>query len=578
MEDLGGDWVLEEESLELYVTVGTDQSIPDPFSTLGLTEAEGSITATASDFEAELNYLMIGIFDDDDSDCNINCEGEYYDYMDEGIDVSDEYCECCHEDYPIDEICEDDSSRSRSCLNLELYDSECDGWNGAYWYVTDADGDTVDYDMEAMAEGCDEQTEICLDEGDYTFYCVGAGDSSDAEISWILYNEDWEEIASGGAGDMASFYVDEDGDDDGDDWDPEAIITNLNLIEFFMAMFGMDLDSLGVENPMLVGVTSTQTESGDIVLDEVFAMFLGEDDMDGAIADSTEAVANTSIDTTTGSTTFNNLALYDSTGAAVLTLSGTIGPSWIDFVAGEETFFPFLEGIDDMFDEDDEDLFMSFYEDSTGMEIEVGYGDYYYYYYGTWADTSYFTWEATEDSIVIYEESDYYDVDTTELAYFIEDDTLTMEALFDLCEVEDSFEECIEFASEEIAGLAGLYELEDIESLRIYFGRILTPGSYTSVDHGDGSIPEAFNLYANYPNPFNPMTTIRFDVGQNTGHNTILRIYDITGRVVATLVNGQLQTGTYEAQWDARGFASGIYFSELVSGTNRQTQKMVLLK
>ena len=53
---------------------------------------------------------------------------------------------------------------------------------------------------------------------------------------------------------------------------------------------------------------------------------------------------------------------------------------------------------------------------------------------------------------------------------------------------------------------------------------------------------------------------------------------DITGRNVTTLINGQLQTGTYEIQWDARGFASGIYFSELISGTKRHTQKMVLLK
>ena len=74
------------------------------------------------------------------------------------------------------------------------------------------------------------------------------------------------------------------------------------------------------------------------------------------------------------------------------------------------------------------------------------------------------------------------------------------------------------------------------------------------------------------------VTTIRFDVGLNSGNNTILRIYDITSRNVATLINGQLQTGAYEVRWDARGFPSGLYFSELIFGTKRQTQKMILLK
>ena len=64
MEDLVGDWMMEEENIEFFVTVGTDQSIPNPLSMMGLEEAEGSVTATTSDFETDLNYLMIGIFDD----------------------------------------------------------------------------------------------------------------------------------------------------------------------------------------------------------------------------------------------------------------------------------------------------------------------------------------------------------------------------------------------------------------------------------------------------------------------------------------------------------------------------------
>jgi hypothetical protein len=90
-------------------------------------------------------------------------------------------------------------------------------------------------------------------------------------------------------------------------------------------------------------------------------------------------------------------------------------------------------------------------------------------------------------------------------------------------------------------------------------------------------VPGQTSLQQNYPNPFNPVTTIRFDVGEASNEST-LRIYDISGGNVATLISGHLESGTYEVKWDARGFASGVYFSELISGQNRHTQKMVLLK
>ncbi|HIB04379.1 MAG TPA: T9SS type A sorting domain-containing protein, partial [Candidatus Marinimicrobia bacterium] len=89
--------------------------------------------------------------------------------------------------------------------------------------------------------------------------------------------------------------------------------------------------------------------------------------------------------------------------------------------------------------------------------------------------------------------------------------------------------------------------------------------------------PTKFTLYQNYPNPFNPTTTIRFDLVE-TWRATSLLIYDITGRVVETLVNEQIESGQHEIQWDASQQASGIYFVELVSGENRKIQKMILLK
>ena len=413
-------------------------------------------------------------------------------------------------------------------------------------------------------------SEYVLVEGGSIGCFVDDGDLDQTYADFVMEMEN--EWAGGGD--------DDDDDDEEDDDGPDLLIMNMNLMEFFMASFGMDLDSLNIENPTALAFGSS---SDDGNIDVVMGMMFVETGVIELMADSAEAVAATSMDTLNLSFTFTNLSLYDSTETVALTVSGTIAPGSIDFIAGVEQAYPFLEGMEDMFGdgEDDYEAYMLFYEDSTGMEIEVEYYDdeYYYDYPEIHIDTSYFSWSATSDSLFLYEEDDEYyegELDTTEVAYFISStDTLHMEASWDACEDEGSLEECLEFASEEIAGLDGL---EDLQSLRISMQRVLTPGSYTAVDPGNGSLPQDFNLYANYPNPFNPVTTIRFDVGQNSGDNTLLRIYDITGRSVATLINGQLQTGTYEIQWDARGFASGIYFSELTSGTKRHTQKMVLLK
>ena len=454
MEDLVGDWYMEEENIEMFITVGTDQSIPNPLTLMAIEEAEGSVTATASDYETELTYLLDNELMEDGDDCDIYCEGEYNDYNEYGIEPSDMYCECCHEDYPLDDYCGDD-----------------------------------------------------------------------------------------------------------DDYELDILIMNMSLMEFFMLMFGMDLDSLGIENPTIIGA------SGDDNVEMVVGIVFVDTSMIGLFADSAEVVSSTTLGEE--SITFDNLSLYDSTGTSVLTISGTIGPGMIDLVAGEETLIDFFN---DLFD-DDEEFYLSFYDDSTGMDIEIEYDD----YYGEWADTSYFDWYATTDSIFIYFEGDEYyedEADTLELEYMLNEDTLFASASFEFCEEEgfDSFEECFEEME-----FPGFNELVDVESFHMYQEIVFTSTELTSIEPTNGKLPEEFKLYAAYPNPFNPVTTIRFDVG-DASHESTLRIYDISGRNVATLVSDQLQSGTYEVKWDARGFASGIYFSELISGTNRHTQKMVLLK
>jgi hypothetical protein len=334
-----------------------------------------------------------------------------------------------------------------------------------------------------------------------------------------------------------------------------------------MVSFGMDLDSLNIENPTVLAFGSS---SDDDNIDMVLGMMFVETGVIELMADSTEAVAATSIDEM--SITFTNLSLYDSTGTAVLAVTGTIGPGWIDFEAGVETPIDLFN--EDGEGDDDMEFYLSLSEDSTGMDIEVGYDDYYGEEY---SDTSYFDWSATTDSLFLYFESDYYyedEADTMALGYMIIEDTLFASASFNPCEDDgyDSYEEC--FGDMD---LPGFDELVDVESFRINQETVFTSTVLTSIEPTNGKLPEEFKLYAAYPNPFNPVTTIRFDVG-STSHESTLRIFDLSGRNIATLINGQLQHGSYEVQWDARGFASGIYFSELISGTKRHTQKMVLLK
>ncbi len=93
-------------------------------------------------------------------------------------------------------------------------------------------------------------------------------------------------------------------------------------------------------------------------------------------------------------------------------------------------------------------------------------------------------------------------------------------------------------------------------------------------------VPEKFSLKQNYPNPFNPTTKIRFDIPllNKKGSGVVLKVYDILGREITTLVNEKLQPGIYSVEWNASDLSSGIYLYKLQAGTDEQTKKMILLK
>jgi hypothetical protein len=89
-------------------------------------------------------------------------------------------------------------------------------------------------------------------------------------------------------------------------------------------------------------------------------------------------------------------------------------------------------------------------------------------------------------------------------------------------------------------------------------------------------LPSRFALFQNYPNPFNPVTIIQFSIVNS--QLTILKVYDVLGREVATLVNEVKQPGTYTVQWDASGVASGVYFYRLEAGSFTSVKKLLLLR
>ncbi|MBN1638293.1 MAG: family 10 glycosylhydrolase [Ignavibacteriales bacterium] len=100
----------------------------------------------------------------------------------------------------------------------------------------------------------------------------------------------------------------------------------------------------------------------------------------------------------------------------------------------------------------------------------------------------------------------------------------------------------------------------------------------TSINDFDKKViqPENLILYQNYPNPFNPVTKIKFALPSD--NRVTLKIFDVLGQEVTTLVDEHKKSGTYEIQFDATNLSSGIYFYQLKSGNNLQVKKCILIK
>ncbi|HXG00278.1 MAG TPA: alpha-amylase family glycosyl hydrolase, partial [Bacteroidota bacterium] len=140
-------------------------------------------------------------------------------------------------------------------------------------------------------------------------------------------------------------------------------------------------------------------------------------------------------------------------------------------------------------------------------------------------------------------------------------------------------------------GSGTFYNIVDQSTLTVSGGSVpsLTVPAYTALFYSsfsdsvlnevrrtDAELPRGYALLQNYPNPFNPATTIGFSI-QVSGFVS-LKVYDVLGREVATLVNGVLQPGNYEVTWNAAGVSSGVYLYRLVAGGFVETKKMVLAR
>jgi hypothetical protein len=100
--------------------------------------------------------------------------------------------------------------------------------------------------------------------------------------------------------------------------------------------------------------------------------------------------------------------------------------------------------------------------------------------------------------------------------------------------------------------------------------------STVGVQGNSNELPTVYSLSQNYPNPFNPTTNIKFSI-PNAGLVSLV-VYDITGSVVATIINQNMNAGVFTADFDASSLSSGVYFYKLTSGSFAETKKMVLVK
>ena len=105
---------------------------------------------------------------------------------------------------------------------------------------------------------------------------------------------------------------------------------------------------------------------------------------------------------------------------------------------------------------------------------------------------------------------------------------------------------------------------------------ILKAVTLSGIDDEQAEVPTSFKLEQNFPNPFNPSTTVKYSIPNHS--KVIIKVYDILGNEIATLLSEEKPVGTYEVNWNAASLPSGVYFYQMQAGSLLETKKMILMK
>jgi hypothetical protein len=128
----------------------------------------------------------------------------------------------------------------------------------------------------------------------------------------------------------------------------------------------------------------------------------------------------------------------------------------------------------------------------------------------------------------------------------------------------------------EMSGTIKTYYVDEVR-LSGAAGAEIRPGAVPEEGLSVGGVlPESYNLDQNFPNPFNPSTTIRFDLP--SPEHVSLKLYNLIGEEVATLIDEVRSAGSHSVVWNAGGMPSGQYFYRITAGSFTQTRKVTLLK
>ena len=539
--DLIGNWEQQKMSMGMFITVDTDQTAPTMGSMTGMDPAEGGITVSNDEFTTVLNYLSVGdLFDFRQRDRNANALQHAQDYVDSAAVLQGQ-------------------SAFDLQLEFELTYSDTDpsvvigGLGGDDPGNCDINWPEDPYHMAVYSF----VSEYVLLEG----ASVGCFlDNSDLDLTYGYVAEEIEQSWYGGGG-----------DDNDDSTDVEGVVLmNFDIFSLFAIMFGMDV---GIEHPMIMTVSDSYAIAAD--LSDTTGGYYGGQYM--AIFDSNQV----SIDMDNFDFSFDNFLMESYYGTNSINVDGEIGAVMYELLSGVETEIPLPSMLLDSAFNDDNQNYLSIYDDGSGMAINVEEDG----YYGTMIDTSYFTWNVSNDSIYVTTYDDYYS-DSSQvdaMAYFFSGDTLVFGQNIDPCEeggyyyyYYDTYDDCFEYSD------LGNYALGVTGIQDFHQGMMMYYTAYDVVSTTlENNMPLEFEVYPAYPNPFNPVTTIGYYLSNKGSVN--ITIYDMMGREIKVLQSGIQTPGHSKVQWNATNnkgqpVSAGVYLYQINIDGKMDTKKMVLLK